>query len=171
MKEDKNKIKEYEIMKKKEIFKTALQLLTLEAQLLSNIFTAFLIAHSIIIGALITTILNSDFILCFCFNLKVFLIGLVGVLLSLLWLFSYLRGSSYYSLRITQAYENEPKGWFLYDTIEDDFSNGKAVKIGDRDCRINYFGRLFNIRIIMIILILVFLLSYTISVISFGPWF
>ena len=49
--------------------------------------------------------------------------------------------------------------------------DAEKVKIGEATCQISYFGRLFRIRSIMIILILVFSITYILSIISFGPWF
>ena len=85
-------------------------------------------------------------------------LSIIGLLISILWFFSFMRISKYYEFKIAQAKQREPDGWMLLREDGENFSEGDSVKINDKKYSVG-LGRLSNLAIVKI-LILIFMIFY-----------
>jgi len=155
MEEEKKSIEKYQAM---------INLLSIEAQLLSNIFTTFLIAHSIFLGCLMGHVFSSDFI-GFCkWDAKVFAFCWLGLFLSICWFLAYLRGATYYSFWTLNSRSSAPTEWNLYEK-EDKLRQGEEIF----STKLRF--RALTIKRITIMLIISFALIYIMGIILCGFWF
>lgn len=107
-----------------EIYNAATAAARYEGTLLWQIFSVFLLIHTVIVGFVVQGITP---ILTDCKDIRVLVASLVGIVLSLLWAATYSRNVAHYRYYLARAGENEPQDWHLYGGIGRDFSQGKVA--------------------------------------------
>ncbi len=85
-------------------------------------------------------------------------LSIIGLSISILWFFSFVRISKYYEFKIAQAKQREPDGWMLLREDGENFSEGDSVKINDRKYSVG-LSRLSNLTIVKF-LIFIFVIFY-----------
>jgi hypothetical protein len=142
-----------------EHFAAARELLRYESDRLSNIFSAFLLANTVLMGFLLHAATSSgglpgepDTAVAG---------GLVGLCVCGLWLAAYERIASTLEMRIARARETEPGGWELLTGRPHSFDQGQAVVFDGEDepRRVKGLARL-EIRSAGRLLISVFIVLY-----------
>ncbi len=98
-------------------------------------------------------------------NLGIFLLASMGILVSILWLFSYSRTSKYYEFRIAQAKQREPKNWMLFNEDGEYFSQGDTLEIEGKRHSF-WLWRLSSLLIIKILAVM-FVIFYLIVIVFF----
>jgi hypothetical protein len=150
-----------------EHFAAARELLRYEADRMSAIFSAFLLANTLLMGFLLHTAAGSgDFP---GEPSKAVVGGVLGLCVSGLWLAAYEHIASAVDMRIARAREIEPDGWELLTGRPHSFSRGEAVVFDGEDepMRVTGFARL-GIRRAARLLIALFMTVYaTIAVWGF----
>lgn len=153
---------------KLERYKSALGLLTFEAQFLWTIFSTFLLVHTILLGFIVQNSFKDNLFLNY--NLPCFISGLVGLILIFPWYGTYKRNSDFYELRMAQSRICEPENWDLIADVGQKFADGKKVKLDGKDYQIGKWGMILRNRYSVPILVVVFLFVYLIIIFSSGPW-
>ena len=142
-----------------EHFAAARDMVHYESDRLSNIFSAFLLANTLLVGFLLHTTTAGE-----GFPGKpgtALAGGLVGLCVSGLWFAAYERSASALEMRIARARETEPDGWEVLGGRPRSFDQGEpAVFDGvDEPMRVHGLGRL-EIRNAGRLLILLFVVLY-----------
>lgn len=148
-----------------ERYRTALEQVRYEGQLLWQIFGAFLLAQTVFLAFLLQTAFSKH-----GYQPAVFFPGLLGLFLCLPWLASYLRSSDYYVFRMAQAKEVEPEGWNIIRGAGERFSGGNPVEVGGKSYRVNWLGRALRTKRSVPALVLAFALAYAGLIVKCGPW-
>jgi hypothetical protein len=155
-----------------ERYKVNLEFLKFEATTLWQIFSAFFVAHAIFIGFIASSFSGSKHHQISCAFL--IMACIVGILMAILWLGTFIRNSDWYDFRMWQAKkaENEFKEHsnirelYLLNGDAEAFSNGSKVEIridkqkAPKILKMCLIGRWNKIggRIMIIIFLLVYLL-------------
>jgi hypothetical protein len=114
-----------------EHFAAARDMLRYESDRLSSIFSAFLLANTVLMGFLLHAATGGG---GFPGETGTAVAGgLVGLCVSGLWLAAYERNASALEMRIARARETEPDGWELLTGRPDSFDQGEAVVFDGRD--------------------------------------
>lgn len=114
-----------------EKFKITLDFLKFEATILWQIFSAFFVAHSIIVGFLIDHLKEQNYN---DINWGLFLFfGILGVILSIFWLMTFNSNSQWYYYRMEQAKRDElnlccENDWYLLNKEAEKFSKNLPLK-------------------------------------------
>jgi hypothetical protein len=123
----------------------ALEHVRYHGQTMWQIYSSFLVAHTIFLTVLLQSILgmqiNSDH--PSGSYLYVIYAG-IGLGLCILWRATYDRLQSYYIFRMAQAREAEPTGWNLIKGDGEKFSAGEEVIIKGKPYRIKWFPRMLQ---------------------------
>lgn len=101
-------------------------------------------------------------------NPSIFFLAILGLLISILWLLSYIRLSSYFKFKIAQAKQREPDNWMLLKEDGEAFADGVSIRIG-RDTHNFGIGKYSNLAIVPVMVIL-FMIFYTGVAVSTFPW-
>jgi hypothetical protein len=142
-----------------EHFEAARDMLRFESDRLSNIFSAFLLANTVLMGFLLHATTNSG---GFPGVPETAIAGgVVGVCVSAIWLAAYERASSVLEMRLARARETEPDGWELVTGRPHSFDRGNAEVFdgNDEPIRVRGLARL-AIRNAGRLLIAVFIVAY-----------
>lgn len=131
-----------------EDYDRAILLIQSQVQLLWLIFGAFLLSETVLVGAITSVDMNNPRNLALCGSI-------LGVILSLLWLCTFLYNHAFYRLRIEEAKRFEPKEGIFFD-------NGYKLHKGDTviGIKIPRLIRWFRPKTSLIILILLYLLVF-----------
>ena len=162
---DKIKIKDSSEL---EFYKLALGLAKEEANVLWNFSQNYLLANTIIIGFISQGIFEETKII-FEPNNGIFALSLIGLTISLLWLFSYRRRSNYYKFRIAQARQREPSGLSLVGGDGEYFSKGDTIEIEGKGYSLGV-SRAFRTSWVMTLFISLFILLYIAIICISSPW-
>ena len=111
-----------------ERYKTAIDLLKYEGEMLWQINTAFMLVHTIFLGFIAQAGMPKDCKFDDC-NLILIIGGILGLALIIPWYGTFLRNSNYYHFRMAQAKHNEPKNFNLLTPDGKCFADGEKVKI------------------------------------------
>jgi hypothetical protein len=142
-----------------EHFAAARELLRYESDRLSNIFSAFLLANTVLMGFLLHAATGNG---GFPGEPGIAVAGgLVGLCVSGLWLAAYERNASALDMRMARARETEPDGWELVTGRTQSFDQGDAVAFDglDEPMQVKGLGRL-EIRSAGRLLIALFIVLY-----------
>jgi len=134
-------------------------MLRYESDRLSNIFSAFLLANTLLMGFLLHASTGHG---GFPGEPGTAMVGgLVGLCVSALWLASYERNASTLDMRMARARETEPDGWELLTGRPHSFEQGDAVAFDgvDEPMRVTGLARL-EIRSAGRLLIALFIVLY-----------
>ena len=107
-----------------EHFSAALDMLRFESDRLSNVFSAFLLANTVLMGFLLHATTSSGGFPGVPGTAIAG--GLVGICVSGVWLASYERNASVVEMRLARARETEPDGWELLTGRPHSFDQGNA---------------------------------------------
>lgn len=154
------KIKKYEF---------SIQLLIFEGQMLWTILTAFLVTNTILLGFIGQMVSNLKPV-AFGTNWPCFIAGLLGFLLIIPWIGTFLRNSDYYHFRMEQAKETEPEGYSLLTERGEKFAEGSQVAVNNKSVRIGHFACILKNKRAVYILLITFSILYLFIIFSFGPW-
>ena len=114
-----------------EHFAAARDMLRFESDRLSSIFSAFLLANTVLMGFLLHAATSSG---GFPGEPGTAVAGgLVGLCVSGLWLAAYERNASALEMRMARARETEPDGWELLTGRPHSFDQGEAVVFDGQD--------------------------------------
>lgn len=141
-----------------EKYKIGLQLALNEGHVLWSFSQAYLVANTIIFAFISQRMSQSN--LSIQPDFWTFILSLSGLIITALWLSSYIRRSDYYKFRIAHLNDIEPNGWNFVKGKGKDFSDGKDVTINGKTYRIGFLGRP-RTKHISIIFIFLFILIYT----------
>jgi hypothetical protein len=142
-----------------EHFEAARDMLRFESDRLSNVFSAFLIANTLLMGFLLHASTGHGGFPgepgTACVG------GLVGLCVSGLWLAAYERNASLVDMRLARARETEPDGWEVVTGRPRSFDRGDAVVFDGEDepMQVSGLARL-DIRSAGRLLIALFVLLY-----------
>ena len=142
-----------------EHFAAARDMLRFESDRLSNIFGAFLLANTVLMGFLLHATTNSG---GFPGEPGTAVAGgLVGVCVSALWLAAYERNASLLDMRMARARETEPDDWELLTGRPHSFERGHETVFDGKDqpMRVKGLARL-EIRNAGRLLIALFIVAY-----------
>jgi hypothetical protein len=123
-------------------FTAAREMLRFESERLSSVFSAFLLANTLLAGFLLHAATGSG---GFPGEPGTALVGgFVGLCVSSLWLAAYERNAAMLDMRMARARETEPDGWEVLTGRPHSFEQGHpAVFDGDdQPMRVNSFARL-----------------------------
>ena len=121
-----------------EHFEAARDMLRFESDRLSNIFSAFLLANTVLMGFLLHAATSSG---GFPGEPGTAVAGgVIGMCVSALWLAAYERSASALDMRMARARETEPDGWEVVTGRPHSFDQGDAVVFGDEDERMRVNG-------------------------------
>lgn len=141
-----------------EKYKIFLNVTLNEGHVLWSFSQAFLIANTIVFAFIAQRMTSNEF--SREPDIWTFLLSIIGLLIALLWLFSYRRRSSYYEFRAAQLREIEPDDWGLIKGKGKDFSDGEEVMVDGKRYRLGIGGRL-RTRTIITFFILLFVVLYS----------
>jgi hypothetical protein len=144
-----------------EHFAAARDMLRFESDRLSNIFSAFLLANTVLMGFLLHAATSNG---GFPGESGTAIVGgLVGLCVSGLWFAAYERNASALDMRLARARETEPDGWEVLTGRPHSFDQGQAVVFDgvDEPMRVRGLARLW-IRNAGRLLIALFMLLYAI---------
>jgi len=114
-----------------EHFAAARDMLRYESDRLSNVFSAFLLANTVLMGFLLHAATSRG---GFPGEPRTAVAGgLVGLCVSGLWLAAYERNASALEMRMARARETEPDGWELLTGRPRSFDEGHAVAFDGKD--------------------------------------
>lgn len=142
-----------------EHFAAALGMLRFESDRLSSIFSAFLLANTVLMGFLLHATTKGD---GFPGSPGTAIIGgLVGLGVSALWFAAYERSVSVLEMRMARARETEPEDWELLTGRPHSFEQGNAEVFDGEDGprRVNGLAKL-EIRSAGRLLIALFMIAY-----------
>jgi len=140
-------------------FDAARDMLRFESDRLSNIFSAFLLANTVLMGFLLHAATGAG---GFPGESGTAIAGgLVGLCVSGLWLAAYEHNASSLDMRMARAREIEPEGWEVLTGRPRSFEQGQAVTFDDEEAplRVRGLARL-GIRNAGRLLIALFIVSY-----------
>jgi hypothetical protein len=143
----------------REHFAAARDMLRYESDRLSNIFSAFLLANTVLMGFLLHAATGNG---GFPGEPGIAMVGgLVGLCVSLLWLAAYERNAAALEMRMARARETEPDGWELLTGRPHSFDRGDEVVFDgtDEPLRVKGLARL-EIRSAGRLLIALFIVLY-----------
>lgn len=103
-------------------YEAALSLLFYEGQIGWQMNVVFIAINAVIINLLLKDKNQFD-------NIYSIILGAIGLIISIIWLFTFKRNSRYYHFRMAQAREAEPEEWKLLSERGFDFSKGKSIII------------------------------------------
>ena len=117
-----------------EKYKITLDFLKFEATILWQIFSAFFVAHAIIIGFVVSSLTENDS--CKVNTQLILFAGIVGVILSVFWLLTFYSNSQWYYFRMKQAKSDETNldkdlskdDWSLLNNEAEKFANNIPLK-------------------------------------------
>ena len=147
-----------------EHFAAAMEMLRFESDRLSNVFGAFLLANTVLMGFVLhATTSNGGFP---GDPGTAVAGGLVGLCVSAVWLAAYERNSSVLEMRLARLRETEPDGWELVTGRPHSFERGHAEVFDGKDepLRVKGLARL-EIRYAGRLLITLFIVAYATVVI------
>jgi hypothetical protein len=154
------------------MYKTTIQFLIFEGQMLWTILSIFLISNTILIGFASQIIVKLDHgRIKPQFNIPCFIISIIGIFLCFPWLGTFIRNTKYYYFRMEQAKRLEPKEYELLNGIGEQFAEGNWVDINSKKMRIPCFAQFLTNKLSAYTMIFVFLLIYLLMLVFFGPWF
>ena len=94
------------------------------------------------------------------------LLPLLGLLISVLWFFSYNRTSRYYKFRMAQARNIEPKDFHIFEGIPNDIANGEIVHVNGKHYSVRVLGCNFRSLVIVNLIIISFIIFYLLIILS-----
>lgn len=153
-------------MNKIEIYKIALQIAYNEGRILWDSSQVFLFSNTIL-GAIIaaqTADVNVHK------DLKIFILSIIGFIITSIWFTSHQKRSSYYKFRMAKVRALEPLGFNLIDGDGFAFSQGAEVDIKGKYYRLPFLSRFINTHTIIQLVILVFEIGYIILMLVSYPY-
>lgn len=159
MSNDSEKIQEY---------LSALEHVRYEGQLLWQIFGAYLLAHTVFLAFLLHAIFAAGSVVQW--RIATFIAGVIGLLLCVPWMASYLRSSAYYVFRMAQARAKEPSGWNLIGGDGKDFAAGKRVTVDGESYQIPGIAQVLRTKRSVPLLVAVFAVVYLGVAVASAPW-
>ena len=112
-----------------------------EGQMLWQIFTAFLLAHTVFLAFLLQTAFVQQVGM---FRPGVFIAGIRRIAAMHPLDTTYQRSTAYYRFRMAQAREAEPADYRLLKGVGEEFSTGKKVKVGQAVHQLGWLARKLN---------------------------
>ncbi|WP_440121717.1 hypothetical protein [Tenacibaculum sp. Ill] len=153
-----------------ERYKVSIDLLRYEGEMLWKILSSYMIVNTIILG-FITQIAYKDIQnAVLTFYPICFFAGILGLILIVPWLGTFLRNSNYYHFRMLQAKRNEPKKWRLLKHEGEHFAKGEQVEVYNQKIQIGSLGRLMRNKRAIYFIVGIFTLIYMTLIVLFGPW-
>ncbi len=150
-----------------ELYHEALEQMRYHGNTLWQMFTAFLLAHTLLLG-FILQLTNS--IQVARYHAPTFIASGAGVVLSAIWLIASLRFWDYYDFYLVLARAAEPSDRrLLADTR--DFQEGRTVVVRGKGHRLGLLARVFRVRRATDWLIAMFVVVYLSLFSLTGPWF
>ena len=140
-------------------FEAARDMLRFESERLSNIFSAFLLANTVLMGFLLHAATSHG---GFPGDAATSMVGgLVGLCVSVLWLAAYERSAAALEMRMARARETEPDEWEVLSGRPHSFDTGHEVTFDGEDepMRMKGLARL-GIRSSARLLIALFMVAY-----------
>ncbi len=114
-----------------------------EGQLLWQIYGNFLLVHTIFMAFLLQAAFGNSQATSGNRPGAV-ATSILGLILCIPWLATYLRASDYYAFRMAQARATEPWEWNFLKGAGQKFAEGKEVKIGEDKYRVSWLGRVLR---------------------------
>lgn len=118
-------------------YRFAVDLLIYEGQMLWQIITVFMLAHTILIGFIANMVASNNEDNLF----PIIIMTICGFILLFPWMGTFLRNSEYYEFRMSQAKSCEPKKRKLLRVDGENFSQHNQVVIGDKKHQIKDIGK------------------------------
>lgn len=100
----------------------------------------------------------------------VWLLSILGLVISILWGFSYNRTSKYYKFRMAQIRKIEPTGFNIFKGIGKSVSDGNNVEIEGKNYTARVLGLNFRSLFIVNIIIALFIIFFILIAFYFLPW-
>lgn len=123
------KISDKNRMDQTERYNAALAAARYEGGLLWQIFSVFLLIHTVNVGFIFQGVSAPPEA---SLNYRIEVACILGLLLCLLWTATYLRNSAHYKFYLARARETEPLEWNLYGGSGRIFSEGGTVEVGSQ---------------------------------------
>jgi len=138
-----------------------------EGDLLWTQYGSFLLVQTVFLAFLLQSALSEGII--FQFNFGVMISSLIGLLLCVPWLGTFLRTKKFYKFRLAQAAQAEPKDWRFIADKGKDYAQGKPVLIGEETFQMKWFERKFKPTNSAIIVIYFFITIYVLLSLMSSP--
>lgn len=103
-------------------------------------------------------------------NPPIFVICLLGIIISFVWLGTYQRRSNYYKFRATQVRQREPENWNLMAGDGKNFADGDTIEICGEKLNLGFLGKAFRPNKSMPILITLFIIMYIVTIFFVSPF-
>lgn len=156
------------------LYKLALSNAMNEGHILWQSSQSFLLANTIITGFISQAVFDNNHELILKYNLGIFFLAIVGLLITLLWYGSYERRSNYYKFRIAQARQREPDNWNLVRGDGKYFAEGDSIEMtvdGNKEkYNLGIFGSIAITSTVMRVFICIFAILFCGTIIISGPW-
>ena len=146
-------------------YMAALETLRWDADRGWNVFSSFLLAHTIFVGLMLQNGLKLKE-----YELGPFVAGIVGFLLCIPWGARYYRHAKYFKFRCAQVREAEPKDWNLIAGKGRLFSEGKFVEVDKMQFGFCGIAKLTKGDYSVWVFIGIFAMLYFIVTVFKGPW-
>ncbi|GEM_PF-2528282 len=147
-------------------YTTALQLVFYEGQIAWQMNVLF-VGLNIGIG----TILQNKLYIFSSFDPLTIFMSIIGLVVNLFWLGTFMRNNKYYEFRMAQARNAEPNGFRLVDAYGLDFSKGKIASIpGQPVYKMNWIERKSRNKNAILVAIACFIIGFAaLLILSFVP--
>lgn len=151
------------------LYERTIDLLSMDAQVLWQSSEVFLLANTILFAFITPHIfdLTTNQLLTKP-NPAIWVLSILGLIVSVFWYFSYRRTSNYFKFHIAQAREREPEDWHLMNGDGKSFSEGTRIEIFEKKYSVG-IGKFFKNHNIAWIIPL-FILAYLIVFFITSPW-
>lgn len=143
-------------------YENALKIQQNEDGLFWQTMNIFLLANTIL-GSVIAVGLNRNL----GSNTLLFILSIIGFLVTLIWWLSYQKRTNYFKFRMEQVKEVEPPSWDLLKGKGKDYSDGEEVEVGGYPYRMPRPARFIKTHEIHFLLIILFLIIYLIGIVYF----
>jgi hypothetical protein len=138
---------------KEAVFAQAMNLVINESDNLWQISNIFLIGNSLIAAIISDNLFDKTES-----PWGIVSIALIGLIITIIWLFSIERSRKYYLFRIAQARQREPEKWMLMNGDVEHFSEGLTVEMKGKKYNrgIGIFSNIVLVRAVVIVFIVFF---------------
>lgn len=152
---------------KLEKYKIAIEMMKHENSILWQTYSIFTAANLILLGMFLKEIIITPFFSC---QPNLFIISIVGLIFSAVWMFLVFRQVKYFELRMAQARNAEPPGWNILVNTGQRFSKGEQVTIGRENYRLGLLAGIWKRLKLKWALPIIVVIIFLCAIFLYGPW-
>lgn len=157
------------VKEREKLYELALKNSMHEGAVLWDSSQIFLIANTIITGFITNGLFDEKKKFIYGPNPPIFVICILGLIISFVWLCTYQRRSNYYKFRATQVRQREPENWNLMEGDGKNFADGDTIEIDGEKLNLG-LGKYLRPNKAISILIGLFIVIYLIVIFIVSPF-